>query len=166
MIRIDDAVVTAQVLEERLGEGDTQVEISPASMLTPSAHDYLRAHRIATVPNTTGAVGQPSHSRPADVGGGSERSRKFSGIFCPNIVIFDDRDGINYKEMERYIAWLIDAGIHGLYPNGSTGEFIRLSAEERREVVRLIAEVNQGRVPILAGASEANVRDVLKMADY
>lgn len=165
MVRIDDAVVTAQVLAERLGEGDSQVEISPASKLTPSAHDYLKARRITTVPDTTGAAGQPSQSRAADVGG-SERSRKFSGIFCPNIVIFDDRDEINYKEMERYIAWLIDAGIHGLYPNGSTGEFVRLSAEERREVVRLIVEVNQGRVPILAGASEANVRDVIKMAEY
>jgi len=96
----------------------------------------------------------------------SERSRKFSGIFCPNIVIFDQDQKINYKEMERYIAWLIDAGIHGLYPNGSTGEFVRLSAEERRDVVRLIAEVNQGRVPILAGASEASIRDVLEMARF
>ncbi|MBT4096183.1 MAG: dihydrodipicolinate synthase family protein, partial [Gemmatimonadetes bacterium] len=50
--------------------------------------------------------------------------------------------------------------------NGSTGEFVRLSGEERRDVVRLIADVNGGRVPILAGASEANVRDVLQMADY
>ena len=33
-------------------------------------------------------------------------------------------------------------------------------------MVRLIADVNQGRVPILAGASEANIRDVLRMAGY
>ena len=60
----------------------------------------------------------------------------------------------------------MEAGIHGLYPNGSTGEFARLSQEERQEVVRLVCEVNGGRVPLLAGASEANLRDVLKMAEY
>ena len=68
--------------------------------------------------------------------------------------------------MERYINWLIEVGIHGLYPNGSTGEFARLSREERQDVVRLVCEVNAGRVPVLAGASEANLRDVLKMAEY
>ena len=68
--------------------------------------------------------------------------------------------------MERYINWLIESGIQGLYPNGSTGEFVRLSWEERQDVVRLICEVNQGRVPVLAGASEANLRDVLKMAEF
>ena len=171
MVSIDDTVVTAQVLEERLGDGEREVQISPRSKITPSARDYLRAHGIDVVP-ASGAVGRAgggspvSHPMSGASGSQSERSRKFSGIFCPNIVIFDQAGKINYKEMERYISWLIDAGIHGLYPNGSTGEFVRLSSEERREVVRLIVEVNQGRVPILAGASEANIRDVLQMAEF
>ena len=169
MVQIDDVVVTAQVLEERLGEGERQVRISPRSTVTPTAHDYLRANGIEVVP-ASGAVGTgggESSASPLSVAGSqTERSRKFSGILCPNIVIFDQAGKINYKEMERYISWLIDAGIHGLYPNGSTGEFVRLSSEERREVVRLIAEVNDGRVPILAGASEANIRDVLQMAEF
>ncbi len=169
MVRIDDPVVTAQLLEGRLGEDDRQVEISPRSKVTPSARDLLRARGIEVVPPSQGASSPAPGPPPAGVPappGGTERSRRFSGIFTPNIVIYDEQGRIAYGEMERYIAWLIDAGIHGLYPNGSTGEFVRLSSEERRDVVRLIAEVNQGRVPILAGASEANIRDVLQMAGY
>ena len=169
MARIDDPVVTAQLLEGRLGENDRQVEISPRSKVTPSARDLLRARGIEVVPPSQGASSPAPGPPPAGVPappGGTERSRRFSGIFTPNIVIYDEQGRIAYGEMERYIAWLIDAGIHGLYPNGSTGEFVRLSSEERRDVVRLIAEVNQGRVPILAGASEANIRDVLQMAGY
>ncbi len=167
MVRIDDPVVTAQLLEGRLGQDDRQVEISPRSTVTPSAKDLLRARGIEVVPPSQGASSPalPPAGVPAPPGG-TERSRRFSGIFTPNIVIYDEQGRIAYGEMERYIAWLIDAGIHGLYPNGSTGEFVRLSSEERRDVVRLIAEVNQGRVPILAGASEANIRDVLQMAEY
>ncbi|MEE3258470.1 MAG: dihydrodipicolinate synthase family protein [Candidatus Latescibacterota bacterium] len=107
-----------------------------------------------------------SRKAPTPIPPPAEGRKAFTGIFCPNIVIFDEQGKINYPEMERYINWLIEAGIHGLYPNGSTGEFVRLSWEERQDVVRLICEVNQGRVPVLAGASEANLRDVLKMTEF
>ncbi len=180
MIRIDDQVITAQLLEDRLA-GEHEVQIRPSAKVTPLASDYINQHGITVVRSegqTTGRnapdprPSQPSQARSADgpasplprtARGGK---RTFQGILCPNIVIFDDQGGINHGEMERYINWLVEAGIHGLYPNGSTGEFVRLSSEERREVVRLIVDVNQGRVPILAGASEANLRDVLAMADY
>ena len=169
MVRIDDPVITARLLESRLGEDDHKVEISPGSKLTPSARDLLRARGIEVVPPPEAGPGPRPEAPPSGVPappGGTERSRRFSGIFTANIVIYDEQGRIDHGEMERYIAWLIDAGIHGLYPNGSTGEFVRLSSEERRDVVRLIAEVNQGRVPILAGASEANIRDVLQVAEY
>ena len=176
MIRIDDPVITAQVLEEKLGEA-REVEICPRSKLTPSAHDYLNAHGVQVIrseaappaPAPAPAVSSPAApvaSSPAPLAGARGGKKEFKGIFCPNGVIFDAEGKINYAEMERYIEWLIQAGIHGLYPNGSTGEFVRLSFEERQEVVRLVAEVNQDRVPILAGASEANLRDVLNMAEF
>ena len=68
MTRIDDSVVTAQVLEDRLGEGERQVEISPWSKLTPSAQDYLKERRIEIVPNTAPSrvgSGASSGSLPA-----------------------------------------------------------------------------------------------------
>ena len=166
MVRIDDPVVTAQLLVSRLGDGDKQVEICPRSKITPSAHDLLRARGVEVVADRGGDRGGGQNPGVPAAPGSSERSRRFSGIFTPNIVIFDASGAINYKEMERYISWLIDAGIHGLYPNGSTGEFVRLSSEERRDVVRLIVAVNDGGVPILSGASEANLSDVLQMAEF
>ena len=160
MVRIAARVITGPMLEEQL-EGSGSVQIERGAVLTPSAFDYLNAHEVSVVRDgdaPAAADGENRNSVAAE--------KRFRGIFVPNIVIFDDGGNINFGEMERYIAWLIDAGIHGLYPNGSTGEFVRLSAKERREVVRIIANVNQGRVPILAGASEANVRDVLDVAEY
>ena len=166
MVRIEDSVITAQVLQEKLGN-DQQVEICPRAKLTPSAHDFLRERSIDVFRKEVSHSGsEDSKNSLAIKSSRSGNKRDFSGVFCPNIVIFDEYDKINYSEMERYINWLIDAGIHGLYPNGSTGEFVRLSWEERQEVVRLITEVNAGRVPILAGASEANLRDVMRMADF
>ncbi|MSU35935.1 MAG: dihydrodipicolinate synthase family protein [Pedosphaera sp.] len=84
------------------------------------------------------------------------------GIYTPNLVPFVDDGSINEGELRRMINWLIEKGVSGLYPNGSTGEFIRLSFEERRRVIQIVAEEARGRVPILAGAAEANLTMVLQ----
>lgn len=91
---------------------------------------------------------------------------KLSGIFTPNLVPYDSNGEINESELRLYIDWLIEKGVHGLYPNGSTGEFTRFTPEERRRIVAIIADQTRGRVPILAGAAEANVRETIKACEY
>jgi dihydrodipicolinate synthase/N-acetylneuraminate lyase len=86
---------------------------------------------------------------------------KLQGIFTPTLVALDERGDINEPELRRFISWLIERGVHGLYPNGSTGEFTRFTAEERRRIVRIVCEEARGRVPVLAGAAEANVKETL-----
>ncbi|MDG2384670.1 MAG: dihydrodipicolinate synthase family protein [Pirellulaceae bacterium] len=91
---------------------------------------------------------------------------RIQGIFTPNIVPLDQRGQINEPELRRYVDWLIDRGVHGLYPNGSTGEFVRFNAQERRRIVEIIADQARGRVPILAGAAEANTRETIEACEY
>ena len=86
---------------------------------------------------------------------------KLEGIFTPTLVPLDARGEIDETELRRFISWLIDRGVHGLYPNGSTGEFTRFTAEERRRIVKITCEEARGRVPVLAGAAEANINETL-----
>jgi 4-hydroxy-tetrahydrodipicolinate synthase len=88
-------------------------------------------------------------------------SQKIQGIFTPHMVPLDEDGRINEPELRRYIDWLIDRGVHGLYPNGSTGEFVRFTPEERRRIIEIVCQQTAGRVPVLAGAAEANVRETL-----
>ena len=92
--------------------------------------------------------------------------RKLRGIFTPNMVPLDDRGRINEPELRRYIDWLIAHGVHGLYPNGSTSEFPRFTPEERRRIIEITVDQTAGRVPILAGAAEANVRETLAACEH
>ncbi len=91
---------------------------------------------------------------------------RLTGIFTPNLVPYTATGDINEAELRRYVDWLIERGVHGLYPNGSTGEFTRFTPEERRRIVAIIADQAKGRVPILAGAAEANVRETLSACEY
>jgi len=86
---------------------------------------------------------------------------KISGIFTPHIVPLDDDGQINEAELRRYVDWLIDKGVHGLYPNGSTGEFLRFTPDERRRIIKIVCDQAAGRVPVLAGAAEANTRETI-----
>lgn len=90
---------------------------------------------------------------------------RIQGIFCPNSVPLDDRGDIDEAELRRYIDWLVDRGVHGIYPNGSAGEFLRFSLEERRRICRIVCEQVAGRVLVLAGATENNTREVIESCE-
>ena len=96
----------------------------------------------------------------------NDQPKRLTGIYTPNVVPLDDRGEIHEAELRRYVDWLIDRGVHGLYPNGSTGEFTRFTAEERRRIIEIIADQTRGRVPILAGAAEANTRETIKACEH
>ncbi len=91
---------------------------------------------------------------------------RFRGIFCPHVVPLDADGAIDEAELRRYVDWLIERGVDGLYPNGSTGEFTRFTAAERRRIVEVVADQAAGRVPILAGAAEANLRETLAACEH
>jgi 4-hydroxy-tetrahydrodipicolinate synthase len=88
------------------------------------------------------------------------------GIYVPTIVPLDAKGEINEAELRRYVDWLIERGVHGLYPNGSTGEFTRFTAEERRRIIEIVVSQAAGRVQVLAGAAEANVRETLRACEH
>ena len=90
---------------------------------------------------------------------------KFSGVITPNMVPLDGRGEIDEAQFRRYIDWLIERGVHGLYPNGSTGEFTRFTAEERSRIIQVCCDQVAGRVPVLAGAAEANVRETVRACE-
>ncbi|MEM8911715.1 MAG: dihydrodipicolinate synthase family protein [Planctomycetota bacterium] len=92
-------------------------------------------------------------------------STRITGILTPNITPVDDRGRVDEDRLRSYVDWLIDRGVDGIYPNGSTGEFVRFTADERRRVVQIVVEQVAGRVPVLAGAAEANVNETIAACD-
>src|SRR5262249_58833945 len=75
----------------------------------------------------------------------------FHGVF-PYLVSPIDRDGrIKTDVLARLVDDLIAAGVHGLTPLGSTGEFAYLGREQRAAVVETTIAAAAGRVPVVAG---------------
>jgi 4-hydroxy-tetrahydrodipicolinate synthase len=91
---------------------------------------------------------------------------RINGILTPHMVPLDAQGRIDEAELARYVDWLVRSGVHGLYPNGSTGEFLRFTVEERRRIVEITCKAAAGRVPVVAGAAEANVKETLAACEH
>ncbi|MFT0879797.1 dihydrodipicolinate synthase family protein [Rhodopseudomonas sp. G2_2311] len=88
----------------------------------------------------------------------------FHGVF-PYLVSPVDADGrVRADVMGRLCDDLIQAGVHGLTPLGSTGEFAYLGTAQREAVVRATIEAAQRRVPVVAGVASTSVADAVAQA--
>jgi 4-hydroxy-tetrahydrodipicolinate synthase len=66
--------------------------------------------------------------------------------------------------LDRLCNDLIAAGVHGLTPLGSTGEFAYLTWPQRRRVVEIVVKVARGRVPVVAGVAATTIADAVFQA--
>jgi 4-hydroxy-tetrahydrodipicolinate synthase len=88
----------------------------------------------------------------------------FHGVF-PYLVSPVDADGsIRTAVLGRLCDDLIQAGVHGLTPLGSTGEFAYLDRTQRMTVVETTIDAARGRVPVIAGVASTAIADAVAQA--
>ena len=85
------------------------------------------------------------------------------GCITALVTPFTD-DGLDEKAFQDHVDWQIQFGVHGLVPCGTTGESATLTHEEHMRVIRLCAEVANGRVPVVAGAGSNETRVSIEYA--
>ncbi|MEF2072602.1 dihydrodipicolinate synthase family protein [Consotaella aegiceratis] len=90
----------------------------------------------------------------------------FSGVF-PYLVSPIGPSGEVMKEvLHDLVEHLIGAGVHGLTPLGSTGEFAYLDWAQKREVVETVVAATKGRVPVIAGVAATATHDAVAQTDH
>jgi 4-hydroxy-tetrahydrodipicolinate synthase len=88
----------------------------------------------------------------------------FYGVFPYLVSPVDGSGQIRTDVLGRLCDDLIKAGVHGLTPLGSTGEFAYLDREQRAAVVRTTIEAAQRRVPVIAGVASTSTADAVAQA--
>ena len=88
----------------------------------------------------------------------------FHGVFPYLVSPLDDAGRVKTEVLGRLADDLVKAGVHGLTPLGSTGEFAYLNAEQRAAVVRTTVEAAAGRVPVVAGVAATATADAVAQA--
>jgi 4-hydroxy-tetrahydrodipicolinate synthase len=89
----------------------------------------------------------------------------FHGVLPALITPFtEDGDAIDTHALAAIVDRLVGAGIGGLVPGGSTGEFTTLTNAERRELVEVTVEAAAGRVPVVAGTGALSTRETVELS--
>lgn len=89
---------------------------------------------------------------------------KFHGVYPYLVSPIDAEGNIKTSVLGNLCDDLIKAGVHGLTPLGSTGEFAYLSRDQRETVVRTTIEATGKRVPVIAGVASTSTADAVDQA--
>ncbi|MES2418002.1 MAG: 4-hydroxy-tetrahydrodipicolinate synthase [Bacteroidota bacterium] len=76
---------------------------------------------------------------------------KFHGTGVALVTPFNTDKTVDYQGLKDLINYLIDGGIDYLVSLGTTGETATLSKDEKKKVWEFTAEINNGRLPLVAG---------------
>ncbi|KAJ5938671.1 hypothetical protein N7466_001805 [Penicillium verhagenii] len=89
------------------------------------------------------------------------------GIMVALITPFtDDQTKIDEGRLQAHIEHLIKAGVHGLVPGGSTGEFTVLTTAERKQLTELCVKFADGRVPVVAGTGSTSSAEAIELSKH
>lgn len=91
---------------------------------------------------------------------------ELKGLFVALVTPFDSQGALDEDGLRSNIEYLIEKGVSGIVPCGTTGESATLSWEEHNEVVRIALDQAKKRVLVIAGAGSNNTRESIEAAQH
>ena len=91
----------------------------------------------------------------------------FEGVLPAIITPFlrNQQMDLDTEGLRANIGFLLDKGIHGIVPCGSTGESATLTFEEHEQVIGLTIDAVNGKVPVLAGTGSNNTAEAVRFTE-
>ena len=89
--------------------------------------------------------------------------KPIQGVICPIVTPLKDNGDINPAMLKPLVDYLIDRGIAGIYPLGSTGEGPLFSAAERQAIAAATVEAVAGRVPVIIHTGAMTTRETIDL---
>lgn len=91
---------------------------------------------------------------------------ELTGVLAALATPMDAQQEIDEARLREHVDFVIDGGVHGLVPCGSTGEFAALGLDERRRAVEIVAEQNAGRVALVPQTGALATRDAVALTRH
>lgn len=91
---------------------------------------------------------------------------KLRGVIVPLLTPFNHQGEIDVRAIKRLVDFLIDRGIHGLFPGGTTGEGPLLTLDERRRLAEAVVDAAGGRVPVIVHTGAITTRETITLTQH
>ncbi|RSK33719.1 4-hydroxy-tetrahydrodipicolinate synthase [Bhargavaea beijingensis] len=87
---------------------------------------------------------------------------EFKGVYPVLVTPMNEDESINWEGFAENIEYYIGEGVDGLAINGSTGEFVSLTKEERFKAVEVAVKQVNGRLPLIVGTAAETTADAIE----
>jgi 1-pyrroline-4-hydroxy-2-carboxylate deaminase len=87
-----------------------------------------------------------------------------NGVYAAIVTHFDGDLNVDHDAVAADVTRLIEAGVHGILPNGTVGEGGSLTRDERRAVIETAVSAASGQAPVCAGVSAATAEQAAAYA--
>jgi 4-hydroxy-tetrahydrodipicolinate synthase len=92
---------------------------------------------------------------------------KPEGILPALVTPFtDDGKTVDEERLRVLVNHCIELGVHGVVPCGTTGEFVNLTTEEKKRVIKVVIDEVNGRVKVVAGTGASGTNEAVEMTKY
>lgn len=83
------------------------------------------------------------------------------GVIPPIITAFTEDEELNLEATAAHARYVVDRGVHGVFPLGTNGEFPMLKPRERAAVIQAVVDEVGDEVPVIAGVSAPSTRNTI-----
>lgn len=84
------------------------------------------------------------------------------GLITPVLTALDENEKFNPTAYKDFINMLIEAGVHGIFPLGTNGEFYAFNNEEKYEIIKTVKKLMEFENIIGIKDSSGNFDNTLK----
>lgn len=90
-------------------------------------------------------------------------AQRFYGVI-PAVLTPFKNGKVDTEALTRLVEFMIEEGVHGLYPCGTTGEGMLMNSEERKLVAETVVKAARGRVPVMVHVGTFATADTIDLA--
>jgi len=91
---------------------------------------------------------------------------RLKGVVVPMLTPFKENGDLNTDALRMLTEWLIEQGIHGLFPVSSIGEAAKLGMDEKKDIIKTVVDVTNGRVLVVPGTGFPDERRTIQLTKY
>ncbi|UPM41807.1 dihydrodipicolinate synthase family protein [Halocatena salina] len=92
---------------------------------------------------------------------GANDPLSLQGVIPPTITAFSADESVDLETTAAHARFVVDRGVHGVFPLGTNGEFTLLTPEERTRVIEAVATEIDGEVPVIAGVGAPSTYETI-----
>lgn len=91
---------------------------------------------------------------------------KYEGVIPAFYACYDENGEVSSERVKELVRYYIDKGVRGIYVNGSSGECIYQSVDDRKQIIEAVMEVAKGKLTVINHVACNNTKDSIELAKH